>query len=119
MQGKEDTGEFEGDELTTQTLAELYVQQGLTDKAVKVFQKLLLNDPGNQQIIQRLRELSPADALLSMASAAEREPALDPFSHGARDAASMPKGVDQVSDDRRRKITTLENWLAAIRRERS
>ena len=54
--------EGEADELTTQTLAELYVQQGLIDKATKVYQKILLNEPDNKQIIQRLKELNPADA---------------------------------------------------------
>lgn len=121
MQDKEDAAEFDGDELTTQTLAELYVQQGLTDKAVKVFQKLLLNDPGNQLIIQRLRELSPADALLSMAaSPEEREFPSDSISRNVRESTPfIGSNSNQPSDDRRRKITTLENWLAAIRRERS
>lgn len=121
MQGKDDTGEFDGDELTTLTLAELYVQQGLTDKAVRVFQKMLLNDPGNPQIAQRLRELSPADSLLSLAASPEREPVPESQSRGgARDISSVQAGgrIDQQSDDRRRKITTLENWLATIRRER-
>lgn len=118
---KDDAGEFDGDELTTQTLAELYVQQGLTDKAVKVFQKLLLNDPGNPQIVQRLRELSPADALLSMAAVNEPGSVPEHFGRGGRETTTTSTGrsADDPTDDRRRKITTLENWLAAIRRERS
>jgi tetratricopeptide (TPR) repeat protein len=110
----------EADELTTQTLAELYVQQGLLDKATKVYQKLLLNDPGNEEIIQRLKDLNPADALLAAAAAQEKK---------LRAAAAKPKTLDlsgnnssrlqdRLSEERRRKISTLENWLAAIRRER-
>ena len=110
----------EADELTTQTLADLYVQQGLIDKATKVYQKLLLNDPGNNEIIQRLKDLNPADALLSAAAAQEQK---------LRVASSKPKTMDRsagnssrmpdrLSEERRRKISTLENWLAAIRRER-
>ncbi len=110
----------EADELTTQTLAELYVQQGLIDKATKVYQKLLLNDPGNAEIIQRLKDLNPADELLAAAAAQEQK---------LRVAASKPKTFDlsnsnsprlqdRLSEERRRKISTLENWLAAIRRER-
>lgn len=121
MKDKEDAGEFEGDELTTLTLAELYVQQGLTDKAVRVFQKLLLNDPGNAQIVQRLRELSPADAFLSAAEVQGREPYQEAGGRMTRDSAGSmagPKG-DPQAEDRQRKITTLENWLTAIRRERS
>ncbi len=112
--------EGEADELTTQTLAELYVQQGLIDKATKVYQKILLNEPDNKQIIQRLKELNPADALLAAAAAQEQK---------LRAAAAKPKTMDlsgsnssrlqdRLSEDRRRKITTLESWLAAIRRER-
>ena len=110
----------EADELTTQTLAELYVQQGLIDKATKVYQKILLNEPDNKQIIQRLKELNPADALLAAAAAQEQK---------LRAAAAKPKTMDlsgsnssrlqdRLSEERRRKITTLESWLAAIRRER-
>lgn len=112
--------EGEADELTTQTLAELYVQQGLIDKATKVYQKILLNEPDNKQIIQRLKELNPADALLAAAAAQEQK---------LRAAAAKPKTMDlsgsnssrlqdRLSEERRRKITTLESWLAAIRRER-
>ena len=116
---KEDMGEFEGDELTTQTLAELYVQQGLTDKAVRVFQKLLLNDPGNSQIVQRLKELSPADAFFSSAAEQGREPSPEVSGMAARGAAPAGPKSNQQAEDRQRKITTLENWLMAIRRERS
>lgn len=112
--------EGEADELTTQTLAELYVQQGLIDKATKVYQKILLNEPDNKQIIQRLKELNPADALLAAAAAQEQK---------LRAAAAKPKTMDlsgsnssrlqdRLSEERRRKISTLESWLAAIRRER-
>jgi tetratricopeptide (TPR) repeat protein len=110
----------EADELTTQTLAELYVQQGLIDKATKVYQKILLNEPDNKQIIQRLKELNPADALLAAAAAQEQK---------LRAASAKPKTMDlsgsnssrlqdRLSEERRRKISTLESWLAAIRRER-
>jgi len=112
--------EAEADELTTQTLAELYVQQGLIDKATKVYQKILLNEPDNKLIIQRLKELNPADALLAAAAAQEQK---------LRAAASKPKTMDlsgsnssrlqdRLSEERKRKISTLESWLAAIRRER-
>lgn len=112
--------EDEADELTTQTLAELYVQQGLIDKATKVYQKILLNEPDNKQIIQRLKELNPADALLAAAAAQEQK---------LRAAAAKPKTLDlsgsnssrlqdRLSEERRRKISTLESWLATIRRER-
>lgn len=115
---QEDSEREEADELTTQTLADIYIQQGLPDKAIKVYQKMLLKDPGNIEIFQRLREINPADALLSAAGREEparssemkvREPATD----------THLRSQDFFSDVRRRKISTLESWLAAIRRERA
>lgn len=113
----------EADELNTQTLAELYVQQGHIEKAIKVFQKLLLNDPNNTQIQSRLKELNPADALVAPAVREEREKA-GTRQQKAREErqpepAALKSRLQELSDDRRRKITTLESWLTTIRRERS
>jgi tetratricopeptide (TPR) repeat protein len=115
---EEDVAEHQADELTTQTLAELYVQQGLTEKAIKVYQKLLLNDPTNIQTINRLKELNPADSLLSgnndrIALSAKSRDVEDP----GNVYASVSKS-DPLSEERRKKISTLENWLTSIRRER-
>ncbi|HJZ13116.1 MAG TPA: hypothetical protein VJ521_13250, partial [Acidobacteriota bacterium] len=125
---KEEVVDESADELTTLTLAELYERQGFLDKAVRVYQKLLLNDPTNEQIIQKLKELNPVDSLLSpdqpqpVASQEEPEHELAPQAitweaevHAGDDGS---KKVAQLSEERRRKITTLEHWLASIRRER-
>lgn len=118
---EEDVSENQADELTTQTLAELYVQQGLADKAVKVYQKLLLNDPGNMQIINRLKELNPADSLLTSTGLDERAANSGKIRHLEETEDVYPshsKSQDQLSEERRKKISTLENWLSSIRRER-
>jgi tetratricopeptide (TPR) repeat protein len=102
------------EELTTETLAELYLNQGLVDKAVKVYQKLLLSDPGNMQILQRLRELNPAVE-------PERKPAHEVLIAEAEVAAvpaSEPDDATVRESARRRKIQILENWLSTIHRER-
>lgn len=109
----------EAEEFTTQTLAELYVQQGLVDKAVRVYQKLLLNDPTNSQIIQRLKELTPAEPLLSSATVREEKPRTITTPRPKEAPAVQIRNIEQMSDDRKRKISTLENWLSTIRRERS
>ncbi len=46
-----------GGEIFTETLAELYVDQGATDKAIEVYQKLIASDPDNEALKRRLREL--------------------------------------------------------------
>lgn len=107
----------EVDELNTQTLADIYIQQGLPDKAIKVYQKLLLKDPGNEEVALKLRSLNPADVLL--AAAAREEPIRNPEPR-AREPEPFRRGpVEVLTDERKRKISTLENWLATIRRERT
>ena len=44
-------------EIYTETLAELYADQGATDKAIEVYQKLIANDPDNEALTRRLTEL--------------------------------------------------------------
>ena len=115
---KEDSEVEDVGELNTQTLANIYIQQGLPDKAVRVYQKLLLRDPGNVEIIQKLKELNPADVLLS--AAARQEPVRNEQRIREQDAVASPRILQEIyTDARRRKISTLESWLASIRRERA
>lgn len=108
-------------ELTSETLAELYLSQGHVDKAVKVYQRLLMEDPDNQEILGRLKDLSPEDS-----PAMEEEPVYDEKelllvesqgSAGSR-GTSTGDAVSRREQERQRKISTLESWLTTIRRER-
>lgn len=120
MEEKEEEEAAQADELTTQTLADLYVQQGMIDKAVKVYQKLLLNDPSNPQILRKLKELNGADSVARPSIDDRIRQATDRSRESFDDAAlTHAKSLDQAVDERKRKISTLENWLASIRRERS
>ncbi len=123
MEEEESEVDESADELTSESLAELYASQGLTDRAIKVYQKMLLNDPNNPRIVQRLQELNPIDAFLAVTAQEEaradieEEPALR---WETTDPMIPVRSVhDSHIDDRRKKITTLENWLASIRKERS
>ena len=54
-------GEPQGeDAMQTNTLAELYLRQGLVDRAIEVYRGMLRMDPGNQRAARRLNELAPA-----------------------------------------------------------
>jgi tetratricopeptide (TPR) repeat protein len=110
----------EAEELTTETLAELYLSQGLVEKAVKVYQRLLLNDPGNPEIVQRLRELSPDDfsRVPEESIYQEEEVLMDQLEQPVAIEATMREDLTRRDEERRRKITTLQNWLTTIRRER-
>lgn len=48
--------------LETVTLAELYVQQGLSAKATQIYRNLLLRDPDNLDLRRRIRELENSAA---------------------------------------------------------
>jgi len=50
------TREREEDAFLTETIANLYLKQGLYDRAVDVFSKMLSADPGNLHIQERLQE---------------------------------------------------------------
>jgi hypothetical protein len=50
------------DALQTNTLAELYLRQGLVDRAIEVYRGMLRVDPGNLKAARRLNELTPSDA---------------------------------------------------------
>ena len=110
----------EADELTTETLAELYLSQGLIQKAVKVYERLLLNDPGNPQIIQRLRELLSEDSSHVPEESFYHEEEVFVDEPEEPVPIETPIREDQARRDeaRRRKIITLQNWLTTIRRER-
>jgi hypothetical protein len=78
-----------GDALQTSTLADLYMRQGLVDRAIEVYRAMLRVDPGNQRARQRLAEIE---------------------SGGAPAAPASP------ADARRLATARLEEWLDTIRR---
>ena len=75
--------------LATPTLAEIFLQQGLMDKAAQVYREILDGDSQNSEARARLAEIE---------SAARPAPVADP---------------EQVA--RRRRIEALTSWLHAIR----
>jgi tetratricopeptide (TPR) repeat protein len=75
--------------LATPTLAEIYLQQGLKDKAARVYREILKGDPANAEALQRLGEIEPS---------APAAPAPDPAEQG-----------------RLRKIALLNSWLEVIK----
>src|SRR2546426_6527199 len=49
-------GPSDDDALQTNTLAELYLRQGLVDRAIEVYRGMLRVDPGNQKAARRSEE---------------------------------------------------------------
>src|SRR6267378_2658611 len=65
------------DALQTNTLGELYLRQGLVDRAIDVYRGMLRVDPGNQKAARRLNELLGAGADLRTTAPAGRHAAGD------------------------------------------
>ena len=119
------------DELQTNTLAELYLKQGLTERALEVYRGMLRQDPGNERLHVRIRELedkkaaaappAPPAVPASVPSAAAPRPvapmptaastwgtpAASPLAPPERPEAPTPRNVEAI--DR------LARWLDAIR----
>jgi pentatricopeptide repeat protein len=66
------------DALQTNTLAELYLRQGLVDRAVEVYRRMLRVDPGNDRARRRLQELAPGGAATGTVGVAAGPPGPPP-----------------------------------------
>jgi tetratricopeptide (TPR) repeat protein len=110
------------DPLSTQTLAELYEQQGFITKALDIYRTILSEDPGNTSIQARIAQLEPqeaspapvADETAVIADSAEQfTPAAFedmPAPLASQDLAPLAhKEADNV-------VGTLDGWLENIRR---
>jgi len=120
------------DDLTaTTTMADLYVRQGLTDDARKIYEHLLERDPSNDELRQKLNaldnevaETTPSSDLVAE-SAATWQPG-----NPATDSAIQPPSNPATDDDERHpgdpaklhshaKVVVLEQWLAKVARRES
>jgi hypothetical protein len=95
-------------ELMSPTLAELYFNQGFTDKAVEVYRQLAERDPANDRLRRRLAELQGIGQPFSLPT---------PLA-----AAPQPVGAPDPSDRAARRvvlertIARLEGMLASIKK---
>ena len=90
-------------DLDTATLAALYVRQGLHDRAVSVYERMLARDPGNTRISVALEETRrmereasgrrPSEAAPGALAAAEPEGVAAPPPKPDRAAGAMPGGI--------------------------
>lgn len=88
-----------GDSLNTLTLARLYEQQGYPEKAVEVYQRLLIRNPDDPQVLERIQALR----------------------YQMERGAVEPELVDQEEIRRalrQRSIRALNEWLGRMREER-
>jgi tetratricopeptide (TPR) repeat protein len=90
-------------ELNTATLAELYLSQGVMDKAIAVYRQLLERDPGNERARTRLSEVEALDRSIRAEEALAA-------GHGTADGGAARREAIE------RTIAKLERLLSALRK---
>ncbi|HET6277677.1 MAG TPA: tetratricopeptide repeat protein [Candidatus Polarisedimenticolia bacterium] len=90
-----------GDALQTNTLAELYLRQGLVERAIEVYRAMLRVDPENEQARRRLQELGDrGEAEVAEArSASPRTVLTRPASIERREAAASAAPTAHIEVD--------------------
>ncbi|MBE9536816.1 MAG: tetratricopeptide repeat protein [Proteobacteria bacterium] len=91
------------EDITTNTIAELYIKQGYFDKALDIYKTILEIDPTNEGASTKLKEI---EAMMAEAAGEDSKP-----SDVSGDTSSGPIAVEA-------QIARLESWLAAIQEMR-
>jgi len=100
------------EEISTQTLGEIYASQGCYEKAIKIYQKIILAEPNNIAAINRLKELLDEFNKINVRSNKQF------FKEEISQNLPESDKIAQKSDERRKRISTLESWLSTIRKEK-
>jgi hypothetical protein len=100
--GGEDVGEGGGQPLSSATLAELYLEQGLLERAIEVYREVLEGEPANDGARARLAELEA-----SLRASAEEAPT--PAGEPGDERAARRKALERT-------IGRLEALLAIVQR---
>jgi tetratricopeptide (TPR) repeat protein len=100
--------EEDNEPIATATIAEIYVKQGLLNKALKVYGDLVRGNPDNDRLRERYQALSRQVAGQTEAGGAEAESNVAPPSE---ETEPSPSGEALV-------LERLESWLTAIRDRR-
>ena len=89
-----------GEPIPTATLAEIYIKQGLTDKAIKIYNDIVHDNPGNSAARERLMQLK---------GTADSESQSEP--------ASENEVVAEHKD--RSPLAVMQRWLSVIKQGRA
>jgi tetratricopeptide (TPR) repeat protein len=96
-------------EITSETLADLYFAQDLPDKAIRIYRELLVEEPGNEKVAQKLaRALASVRAAAGPSFAEPRTPVVQPAATPVPPTSAAGRETAGVLIDR------LEEWLTTI-----
>ncbi len=124
------SGQFEEDEsedededssLSSDTLAQLYERQGHPDKALKIYEKMLLRDPASPVINARIEELkSIIDGSVEPVLNSSEVVAPETLEESREENLKrLQEDIGSLNDrGRQRKIKTLNNWLDTVKKEK-
>jgi len=117
-----ETGSKEPESIFTATLAEIYVKQGLTDKAIAVYEEILKQDPDSQFIRERLNTLLTVDE--PKVSVESGSIAVDSGEGAVSEIEEVSVAADQTAFPRSSEpsgqspLAVLERWLSFLKQRR-
>ncbi len=121
--------EEQGTPIPTATLAEIYVKQGLLDKAITVYAEILRHNPDNSTARERLVQLQAHDDTLSplseeqSAPVQESVPSSEPGLSQVMPVASHEEAPESVvvghnEPQKQSSLAVFQRWLAVIKQGR-
>jgi tetratricopeptide (TPR) repeat protein len=124
--GKVQPAKETGEPIPTATLAEIYVKQGLVDKAVKTYQDILEQNPDNDAARERILQLQEKSSEIDVAASdlqlndnetrEEAQQAVVPEERPS-DKVESPQSQGELKDQS--PLMVLQRWLTAIKQGRA
>ncbi len=111
-------------EITTNTVADLYIEQGFYDKGLNIYKEMLKESPDNQQLVDKVREIQAMVSGGGSASAPVKAPEPQNVIYSEPPPAPAPVQEEQVTkappppvepSGKERKIDKLSGWLDKIK----
>lgn len=120
-----------GEPIATATLAEIYVKQGLFDKALEVYQGILVQDPENVSARKRITQLQEKLGEVVAPDAEEVQVAEEPLQEPSPIVAAVEEPVEsspasvqespvtQSEPQESSPLAVLQRWLSVIKNGRT
>ncbi len=114
--------EEEGEEVISESLARLYERQGHLKKAIKVYERMLVQEPSNNSLKEKIATLNKrltAKAKTGEESPSESGKSQRTLSKDEKEIESLKDDITELKDTSRSdKVKTLKDWLKAVRKQK-